>query len=648
MEYADGMFGVRTAPVASISLGSLRADPGMLDAIDLPIVLISRDCRVVRVNRAAATLFGLKPSDIGRSPGMVMSWVENLDRLCAQVIADGMPCRREARDGDRYFLLRISSYIGNDGEIVGAVLTFTNVTAFRASIEQAIYEREYTKAILNTVADPLVVLDAELHIQTANRAFYSMFGVSRDETHGVSICNVGSAEWNNWDVWESIRTILSKHNEFQLVEINREFPRIGRRTMLLDARRLAREGADMVLLAFRDISERKRAEEAIQQRTAQFETLLNVAPLGVFLVDREFRIRQMNPTAVAVFGDIPNLIGRDLGEIMHLIVPGAVADEIVDHFRHTLETGQPYFIAEQIAERIDREGRRECYEWQINRIQLPEGSWGVVCYFRDISAAMTARMAIAESESELRRTNEELRRSNEDLNQFAFAASHDLQEPLRMITTYSQMLVRGYRGHAKGEASLCVKFITEGTRRMRELLEDLLTYTQVNQDPSEAQSVDLNLVFQKEVEDLKTAIEESRAVVTCDDLPTVEGQEVHFRQLFQNLIGNALKYRGERQPRIHVGISKTADAWRFSVADNGIGIDPEYHQTIFGVFKRLHGREIAGTGIGLAICQRVVERLGGRIWVESELDRGSTFYGSCPKSVISVRRGAASGRSSDR
>jgi PAS domain S-box-containing protein len=630
MEYADEMFGVRTARDDATSLSSLTADNiGMLDAVDLPIIVISRDCRVAHVNRAARTVFGLKASDIGRSPGIVVSCAENVDRLCAQVIADATPCRREIRDGDRYFLLRIAPYIGNDGEIVGAVLTFTNVTAFRASIEQAIYEREYTKAILNTVPDPLVVLDGELRVQTANRAFYAMFGVSRDETQDVSICNVGNAAWENSDVWESIKTTLSGHSEFQPVEIDHEFPRIGRRTILLDARRLARDGAAMVLLAFRDISERRRAQEAIQQRTAQFETLLNAAPLGVYLVDREFRIRQMNPTAVAAFGDIPNLIGREFCEVMRLVVPGAVADAIIERFRHTLETGQPYLVAEQMAERLDRDGH-EFYEWQINRIQLPEGGWGVVCYFRDISAAVSARMVIAESESELRRTNDELRRSNEDLNQFAFAASHDLQEPLRMITSYSQMLVKGYHEQPDGEASLCVKFITEGTRRMRELLAGLLAYTQVSQDPREAESVNLNLVFQKEVEDLKTAIEESGAVVTCDALPIIKGQEAHFRQLFQNLIGNALKYRAERQPRIHVGLSKNPDAWRFSVADNGIGIDPEYHQNIFGVFKRLHGREIAGTGIGLAICQRVVERYGGRIWVESEVDRGSTFYFTLP------------------
>lgn len=573
MESADAMFGVRTAPDHAANLGSLTVENiGILDAVDLPIIVISRDCKVAHINRAATTVFGLKASDIGRSPGIVISFVENLEKLCAQVIADATPCRREVRDGDRYFLLRMAPYVGNNGEIVGAILTFTNVTAFRASIEQAIYEREYTKAILNTVADPLVVLDGELRIQTANRAFYAMFGVSRDETQNVSICNVGNAGWETSGVWESVRTTLSGHSEFQPVEIECEFPRIGRRTILLEARRLAREGAAMVLLAFRDISERKRAQEAIQQRTAQFETLLNAAPLGVYLVDRELRIRHMNPTAIATFGNGPDLIERDIGEVLRMIVPADLADGIVERFRHTLETGEPYMVAEEVAERRDRDSH-EVYEWQINRIQLPEGSWGVVCYFRDISAQVSARTAIAESASELRRTNDELRRSNDDLNQFAFAASHDLQEPLRMIASYSQMLVKGYREQPDGEASLCVKFITEGTSRMRELLADLLAYTQLNQDPDEAESVDLNLVFQKEVADLKTAIEESRAVVTCDDLPTVNGQEVHFRQLFQNLIGNALKYRAERQPRIHVGLSKTGDAWRFSVADNGVGID---------------------------------------------------------------------------
>jgi PAS domain S-box-containing protein len=256
---------------------------------------------------------------------------------------------------------------------------------------------------------------------------------------------------------------------------------------------------------------------------------------------------------------------------------------------------------------------------------------GVVLVFRDITTRKEAEQAVERSMEELRVSNAALLRANEDLNQFGFAASHDLQEPLRMITSYSQLLVKGYRGQLDGEAPVCVQFITEGTKRMRELLADLLAYTRLTgDDPEAAESIDLNLVFQKTLENCKAAIEENKASVTSDHLPAVPGYEPHFVQLFQNLIGNALKYCGEQTPRIHVSAVNENGLWRLSVADNGIGIAPEYHQSIFGVFKRLHGRSIPGTGIGLAICQRVVERYDGRIWVESEVNRGATFYFTLP------------------
>lgn len=232
----------------------------MLDAVDVPIVVISRECKIVHVNRSATTVLGLTCSDIGRSPGHIFPVEENIERLCTQVLADETPHRVEVQIADRYFLLRIAPYVGSDQEILGTILTFTNVTAFRASIDQAIYEREYTKAILNTVIDPLVVLDAELRIQTANRAFYTMFGVSRDEAQGASISNLGDDDWKASNAWGSIRQTLSGAVEFQAIEMDRVFPRIGNRTIVVDARRLERERAEMILLAFHDITDRKRAE----------------------------------------------------------------------------------------------------------------------------------------------------------------------------------------------------------------------------------------------------------------------------------------------------------------------------------------------------------------------------------------------------
>jgi len=203
---------------------------------------------------------------------------------------------------------------------------------------------------------------------------------------------------------------------------------------------------------------------------------------------------------------------------------------------------------------------------------------------------------------------------------------------LRLITSYSQLLLRRFSGSLEGDALRCVDCIEQGARRMQQLLTDLLTYAQISADDgADHDCVDLNLVFQKALQNCKSAIEDTKAHVTSEELPTVYGRETHFVELFQNLIGNAVKYSGkEYAPRVHVSAASTDGVWRIAVADNGIGIAPEHHRKIFGAFKRLHGKEIAGTGMGLAICQRVIERYGGQIWVESQVNQGATFYCTLP------------------
>lgn len=247
----------------------------------------------------------------------------------------------------------------------------------------------------------------------------------------------------------------------------------------------------------------------------------------------------------------------------------------------------------------------------------------------------TSLASVARLNRQLRTSNENLARSNEDLERFAFIASHDLQEPLRMITIYSQLLVRRYAGMLDTEAANYVETIEGGTKRMRLLLADLLTYAEIGARSEEpAQAIDLNVIVETARENLAVSIAETGAIVNVAPLPVIRGFESHFTALFQNLISNSIKYRSDRQPEINIDAIRVNEDLQICVADNGIGIAPEYHSKIFAAFKRLHGQKIPGTGIGLAICQRVIERYGGRIWVESDLGHGSKFIFTLPGSLL--------------
>ena len=234
-------------------------------------------------------------------------------------------------------------------------------------------------------------------------------------------------------------------------------------------------------------------------------------------------------------------------------------------------------------------------------------------------------------EEDLARKVDELARSNADLEQFAYVASHDLQEPLRMVTAYTQLLAERYRGKLDENADKFIGYASEGAQRMQVLIQDLLAFSRVGRNGLVSGNVDCNSVMEEVLQTLTAAIQESGATVTHGDLPAVWADRTQVAQIFQNLIGNAIKFRGTAPPVISMQAEKADQRWLFRVSDNGIGIAPEYAQNIFVVFQRLHARsEYAGNGIGLAICKKIVERDGGRIWVESQSGSGSTFKFTLP------------------
>ncbi|MBM3130846.1 MAG: HAMP domain-containing protein [Chloroflexi bacterium] len=263
---------------------------------------------------------------------------------------------------------------------------------------------------------------------------------------------------------------------------------------------------------------------------------------------------------------------------------------------------------------------------------------------RDLRAITASRDELNREIAERKQAEEklqifaaELERSNKELEQFAYIASHDLQEPLRMVASYSQLLEKRYRGKLDQDANEYIGFAVDGVNRMQRLINDLLAYSRISTRGKEFTPVDCHAVVGQVIANLQIAIQETGALVTCDPLPTVRADESQMIQLFQNLIGNAIKFHGTEPPRVHISaretfeVLETSKVWTFSIRDNGIGIAPQYRERIFVIFQRLHTREeYSGTGIGLAICKKIVERHNGRIWVESEPGKGATFYFTLP------------------
>jgi len=325
--------------------------------------------------------------------------------------------------------------------------------------------------------------------------------------------------------------------------------------------------------------------------------------------------------------------------------------------RRTLKTGIPIWV-EDVAEKADfARGRLAVAAGLHGAFALPiclgERVLGTIeFYARDprpqdewlldlglgVGRQIGMLMARREAEEELRRAHveleakaRELARSNEELQQFAYVASHDLQEPLRMVSSYTQLLERRYKEKFDDSGREFMAYVVDGAARMKQLIEDLLAYSRVGTRGREFREASSEAALAKALANLRGAQERSGATITHDALPAVFGDEAQLAQLFQNLVGNALKFRGAEEPRVHVSARPTDGAWLFSIADNGIGLDPQYAERIFLMFQRLHNRsEYPGTGIGLAICKKIVDRHGGRIWVEGLPGKGCTFFFTLP------------------
>jgi PAS domain S-box-containing protein len=494
-------------------------------------------------------------------------------------------------------------------------------------------QEDYFKNIFNTVRGAILILDGNLRVLSANNSFFTIFKVDASNTIGSLLYDLGNGQWNIPHLRVLLEDVLPKNDTVDDYEIVHDFESIGVKTMLLNARKILENNRDLpiILLAIEDITARKELEAGLEKTRKELEVIkqsadeahefadnvINTVHEPLISLDQDLRVVTVNRSFYEFFKVRPE---ETVGQLIYDL---GNKQWDIPKLRELLETILPQktsFDNYEVEHDFSTIGRRIML-LNARQIQRALGKEQIILLaIEDI----TERKQVEET---LNRSVTELKRSNDELQQFAYVASHDLQEPLRMVASFTQLLAERYDNQLDDKGKKFIQYAVDGAVRMQLLINDLLAYSRIGTKAKPLETIDLNTVLGEVINNLKINIDEAKAIITNEELPEVRADASQLVQLFQNLIGNAVKFRGTGLPHIHLSARDEGREWRFSVRDSGIGIDPQYADKVFTIFQRLHTREeYPGSGIGLAICKKIVERHGGRIWFESELGKGTTFF----------------------
>ena len=610
---------------------------GLLEAAPDAMVVVNPAGEIVLLNVQAEKQFGYSRDELvgqqvrniipeGFAERLIADGTRSAAEALAQQIGTGIELNGRRRDGTEFPIeIMLSPLESADGVLVTAAIR--NITTRRdAEAHLAQMEGRY-RGLLEAAPDAMVVVNPAGEIVLLNVQAEKQFGYHRDELVGQKVKNIipeGFAERLIADGTRSAAEALAQQIGTG-IELNgrrkdgTEFP--------IEIMLSPLESADGVLVtaAIRNITTRRDAEAHLAQMEGRYRGLLEAAPDAMVVVNPAGEIVLLNVQAEKQFG-----YHRDelVGQKVKNIIPQGFAERLIADGTRSA----PEALAQQIGTGIELNGRRkDGSEFPIEIMLSPlESAEGVL-----VTAAIRNITERKKSEERLVQTVGELKHSNDELQQFAYVSSHDLQEPLRMVTSYTQLLAGRYKGRLGSDADEFIAFAVDGCNRMQGLIKDLLAYSRAGTNGMGLCEISAENALKGALANLRATIDQSSAVVTHDALPAIWADETQLTQVFQNLVGNAIKYHGTEVPHVHVSATKNGgNEWTFSVRDNGLGIDPQYFDRIFIIFQRLHGRdEFEGTGIGLAICKKILERLGGRIWVESQPEKGSTFYFALPETM---------------
>jgi PAS domain S-box-containing protein len=589
------------------------------------IGMASLDGRVMYLNRAGRELVGVSPEEALKTSildyhsGQAASLAKE---VVFQTVMESGSWKgenqfRHFREGFpidvdmNVFLLRNPQ----TGEPQCTATISRDITQKKLDQQRLTQSEESMKALLNAINETAFLMDLDETCRAVNQTAAQRMDTNVDELLGRNMF-----DFLPLDVRESrrefVRQVVSSGLPVRFEDIRRGriidqtlYPVFGNQSQV--------KGIAVFAM---DVTEKQVALEALNRSERFLSNVFGSIQDGISVLDKDMNIIMVNQTMERWYAHAVPFTGRKCFEVYH----GASQPCQMCPTIQTLKTGES---AVEVVPMTGKDGIRigwnELYSFPLTDMATGELT-GVIEFVRDISDRKKAEEA-------LKRKTEELQRVNRELEHFAYVASHDLREPLRKISNFTELLADRYRGQLDEKADKYIWFVVDGAKRMDRLIEDLLAYSRAGRAELIWEATSAEQVVRLAVSDLEKFLEENSAEVTYSDLPIIQANPVQLGQLMRNLIQNAVKFRGEEPSRVHVSAQKTGNEWVFSVRDNGIGIDPEHWERIFGIFQRLHTRsEQTGTGIGLAISKKIVEHHGGRIWVESEPGKGSTFHFTIP------------------